>query len=175
MTAPHVTPEFSRPIEIRRIPATGSVEHLHAEAAELPAIAKRLDVQACKSLTARLHVLPWRGGGLRVTGGIKAELTRQSVISLQIFDETSEYEVDRYFVPASQAAPDPDSDDSDDIDVLSGETLDLGEIVLEAVGLDLDPYPRMPDESFSGFSSESTTSDVVKPFADLSSFLKKRK
>lgn len=174
MTA-KVVAEFSRPIEIRRIAPTGSVETLRAEAAELAAIARRLDVAEALSLAARLTIQPWRGGGLKITGAITAELKRQSVISLQDFNETSEYLVERYFLPASQVERTSEDDDSKDVDTLTGETIDLGEIVLESLGLDLEPYPRKPGETFEGFNSESIAPEVVKPFADLSSLLKKGK
>jgi uncharacterized metal-binding protein YceD (DUF177 family) len=156
--------EFTRPIEIDRIPRTGSHEHFAADELECKWIAEILKVPAVHALKVKFHATPWRGGGLKVTGSVTVELTQTSVISLEDFDSTVTYDTERYFAKNL-----PEEDPEADIDVLSGRTIDLAAIAIETVGLELDPYPRKPGEVFAT-SEEPEETVVVKisPFAKLS-------
>jgi uncharacterized metal-binding protein YceD (DUF177 family) len=156
--------EFCRPIEIDRIPRTGSHEHFAADELECKWIAEILKVPAVQSLKVKFHATPWRGGGLKVTGNVTIELTQTSVISLEDFNSTVTYDTERYFAKNL-----PEDDPEADIDVLSGRTIDLAAIAIETIGLELDPYPRKPGEVFAA-SEEPEDAVVVKisPFAKLS-------
>ena len=82
MTAKTTTTEFSRPLQVDRVPRKGSHEHFAADTSECAKLAKRFSLQALHKLSARLFLVPWRGGGLKVTGTIDAELEQTSVVSL---------------------------------------------------------------------------------------------
>lgn len=144
-----VKPEFSRPLQVDRVPAGGSTEKLSADAKELAFLARRLDVPALHDLRALLKVARWRGGGLKITGRIDAEITQTSVISLEEFRHAATFPVELYFLPEGVAST------SDDVGTISGGTIDLGELVAETVALELDPYPRKPGENFVGFDDEA--------------------
>ncbi len=154
--------EFSRPIEIDRIPKSGSFEIISADSGECEALAVRLGVPVIHNVKAKLKVAPWRGGGLHITGDVHVDLTRQSVVSLDDFRMVESYKVDRYFVSGRV-----DEDTDGDIEPLVGRTIDLGEVSAETIGLELDPYPRKPGESFSGFSDDATEDKPENPFANL--------
>ena len=139
-----IAPEFSRPLIVDRVPRKGSHEVFAAEAKELQALAKRFDLVALHSLKSHLLAVPWRGGGLKVTGMVEANLDRVSVVSLELFNAVQKFEIERYFLPPS-ATVDPVLDDADPI--VDG-IVDLGELVSEGLGLELDPYPRQPGEEF---------------------------
>lgn len=146
MKQPHrIAPEFQRPLIVDRVPRKGSHEVFAAEAPELAALAKRFDLVALHSLKARLLALPWRGGGLKVTGHVEANLDQVSVVSLEAFNAVQEFEVERFYLPPS-ATVDPVLDEADPI--VDG-VVDLGELVSETLGLELDPYPRQPGEEFA--------------------------
>ena len=132
-----------------RVPRKGSHEVFAAEPQELHALAKRFDLVALHGLKAHLVATPWRGGGLKVTGSVEANLDRVSVVSLETFNAVQKFEVERYFLPPT-ATIDPELDDADPI--VDG-LVDLGELVSETLGLELDPYPRQPGEQFAGFET----------------------
>lgn len=160
-----VTIEFSRPIEAARVPAGGSHEKISADQKECAALAKRLKVPALHALSAHLQVKPWRGGGLKVTGSATADLEQVSVISLETFRSSQTFEVERYFMPRIPE----DASSEEDIDPMPGGVIDIGEIVAEAVALDLDPYPRKPDEVFETRIEDisSPEGENVSPFRQL--------
>ena len=142
---PRIVPEFSRPLIVDRVPRKGSHEVFAAEVPELVALAKRFDLVALHSLKARLLAVPWRGGGLKVTGSVEANLNQISVVSLEVFNSVQKFEVERFFLPPSVTV-DPVLDEADPI--VDG-LVDLGELVSETLGLELDPYPRQPGEEFA--------------------------
>jgi uncharacterized metal-binding protein YceD (DUF177 family) len=155
-------PEFSRPLEVARVPAKGSFEHMTADARECAGLAQRMKVQAVHAFKARLHVMPWRGGGLKVTGEVEADIEQLSVVSLEPFRSTVTFDVERYFTsrPVSE---------EDEADPIEHGIVDLGEVAAETFALELDPYPRRPDEAFAGFESVEEPEPKVSPFAALAS------
>ena len=137
-------PELSRPLIVERVSRKGSHEHVVAEAAELAALAQRFAIPALHSLDARFLAMAWRGGGLKVTGTIVVDMEQVSVVSLELIRKTETYQVLRYFLPP-RLLVDAVEDDADPIE--NGE-IDLGEIAAETLGLELDAYPRKPDEAY---------------------------
>jgi hypothetical protein len=156
--------EFSRPLEVARVPQGGCTEALDATPEECAALARRMGVETLRSYSGKLHVQPWRGGGLHVTGTMTADLDRTSVISLKTFATTQVIAIDRYFVPPGAA-----SSGEDDADPIEAGLVDLGEVAAEALALDLDPYPRQPGESFD--PPREVAPDSSSPFANLSKLL----
>jgi len=136
--------EFSRPLLVDRVPRKGSHEHLIADAAECEKLAARFAIPKLHKLSARLFMVPWRGGGMKVTGTVEADYELRSVVSLELFSSHGKFEVERYFLPAEKL----DENIEDDADPISNGILDLGEIVAETLGLEIDPYPRKPGETF---------------------------
>jgi uncharacterized metal-binding protein YceD (DUF177 family) len=158
-------PEFSRPLEVARIPAGGSTEKIAATAEECMRLAKRLDLPAIHALRAELHAKPWRGGGLKVTGELSADLEQVSVISLEAFRQEVRMPVERYFL---SEPPGEDDGEADDIDAIIAGHIDLGEVVAETLALELDPYPRKPGETFSS-KDEAEEETENRAFARLKS------
>lgn len=138
------TPEFSRPLSIERVPRKGSHEFVEADKEERERLAKRLSVPELHSFSARFFVVPWRGGGVKVTGTVEADVDQVSVVSVETFRQREKFEVIRFFIP--EGTPN-DALEGDADPITSGE-VDLGEIAAETLGLELDPYPRKPGEVF---------------------------
>lgn len=160
---PHI--EFSRPLQVDRVPKLGSTEKLAAEPEELKALAKRLKIPALHALSAEIRATPWRGGGMKLEGHITADLEQVSVISLEAFRETVSVPLARYFLPHGAVV---DNDQEDDADPIENGWIDLGEVVTETLALDLDPYPRRPGEAFPGHVEEDpATAKAPNPFAVL--------
>ena len=159
-----MSPEFSRPLTVDRVPRGGSYEKIAAEARECLALAKRLDVPALHSLTAEMRATPWRGGGLKVAGSLKADLDRVSIINLEPFRQQVEFPILRYFMPVAVAATAEEAE----IDPIVEGHVDLGEVVAETLALELDPYPRRPGESFADATDEPRAAPAnPSPFAAL--------
>jgi Large ribosomal RNA subunit accumulation protein YceD len=152
--------EFSRPIEMARIPKLGSHEKLSANAKECSAMAKRLGVPMLYSLSAELKVKPWRGGGLKVAGQLKADLDQQSVVSLETFRSSVNYDIERYFLNAPRGE---ELESDEDIDPIENGVIDLGEVVAETLALELDPYPRKSGEEFETVGIEENVVEPEKP------------
>lgn len=157
--------EFSRPLQVDRVPKAGSTEKISAEPEELKALARRMKVPALHSLSAELRATPWRGGGLKLEGHVTADVEQLSVISLEAFRETVSVPVARYFLPPGAVV---ENEEEDDADPIENGWIDLGEVVAEAVALDLDPYPRKPGEAFPGHTEDDRAADrAPSPFAVL--------
>ncbi len=152
-------PEFSRPIEVARVSPLGSHEKISADPKECEALTGRLQVPAVHAVSAKLLVKPWRGGGFKVTGDVEAEIDQESVISLEVFRSIVRFPVERYFLTHAGG-------DDDEIDVIENGLIDLGEIATETLGLELDPYPRKPGETFTPAAEEAAA-----PVAKISPFV----
>jgi hypothetical protein len=147
--------EFSRPLQVDRVPKLGSTEKLSAEPAELQALAKRFKIPVLHSLSAEIRATPWRGGGMKLEGHITADLEQVSVISLEAFRETVSVPLARYFLPHGAVVDNQQEDDADPID---NGWIDLG----------LDPYPRKPGEAFPGHvEDDGAEAKAPSPFAVL--------
>ena len=155
-------PEFSRPLPVDRIPREGCEEHIAAEAHECVALAKRLGIPAVHSVRADLRAEPWRGGGIKLTGTVASDLDQVSVVSLNPFRHRVEYPVTRFFLPEAVAVVEEESE----ADPIVAGHIDLGEIAAETLALELDPYPRLPDEAFE--SADEADAGTASPFAALS-------
>ena len=159
------TVEFSRPLQVDRVPKLGSTEKLAAEPQELKALAKRFKIPALHALSAEIRATPWRGGGMKLEGHITADLEQVSVISLEAFREEVSVPLTRYFLPQGAIVENEEEDDADPID---NGWIDLGEVVAETLALDLDPYPRKPGEAFPGHIEDDGAVDKApSPFAVL--------
>ena len=157
--------EFSRPLQVDRVPKLGSTEKLAAEPEELKALARRLKIPALHALSAEIRATPWRGGGMKLEGHITADLEQVSVISLEPYRETVSVPLARYFLPHGAVV---DNEQEDDADPIENGWIDLGEVVTETLALDLDPYPRRPGEAFPGHvEDDGATAKAASPFAIL--------
>ena len=153
--------EFSRPLEVARVPRLGATEKIIADANELVLLANRLKVPVIHSLSAELRAKPWRGGGLKITGEVRLDVEQLSVISLEQFRDTKTIEVERYFL----AKIPQDATEEEEIDPILNGIVDLGELVAETLALELDLYPRKPGEEFG--EKEIPPVEKLNPFAVL--------
>ena len=155
--------EFSRPLQVDRVPALGCHERLAAGEKECAALAKRFDIPRIHSLGGLLKVVPWRGGGLKITGTLNARVDQVSIISLETFTSDLEFAIERYFLSPRAGQPTAE----EDVDVIENGSVDLGEILAESMALELDPYPRREGEVFNDLE-ELPESAKVSPFTSLS-------
>lgn len=139
--------EFSREIEIARVPVGGRPFAIAAEASERVALARRLGLERIDRLRAEGTLLRTPGEPLLVLEGrLEAEVTQRCVVTLEPVASRLEVELHRIF--ALGRAPQEDEIVVDPLreepEPLEGEVLDLGEIAAEELALAVDPYPRAP-------------------------------
>jgi uncharacterized metal-binding protein YceD (DUF177 family) len=169
-----MAPEFSRPLAVERIASTGTELTIEASAEEREALARRFDIPAVHAFSATFVATPWRRGGVQVRGQFAAEVEQVSVVSLEPFTAQVGEPVVRYFQAETGPGHQPDvlsveSLEDEEPDVISGGSIDLGEIAAESLALALDPYPRKPGEAFepeTAQAAEERRQD--SPFAVLS-------
>lgn len=165
-------PEFSRLLQVERIPAGGTEEVIEALPEERDALARRFKLPAILSLSARFTAIPWRRGGVEIRGEIEAQVEQVSVVSLETFAARVSEPVVRYYQAENAPGHRPgvlgvESLD-DEPDVISGGAIDLGELAAETLALALDPYPRKPGEVFVLDGGDAAEDRAESPFGVLS-------
>lgn len=169
----HLPLEFSRPLDVTRVPAQGCTEKISAEAEECAALAVRFGLPAIHGLAAELQISRWRGEGLKIKGRFTLDLEQTCVVSLDIFRSTLTDTFESYFLPAKAASG------ADDVAIEEGDAqpfengiIDMGEAVAEAAALALDPYPKKPGVTFADMVDDGGASPDEparsNPFAGLS-------
>jgi uncharacterized metal-binding protein YceD (DUF177 family) len=169
-----MTPEFSRLIAVDRVPPEGLIEKIEANEDERSSLARRFGLLAIRELTAVLELAPWRRGGIKVMGRFDSRVEQTCVVTLDPFEARISEDMTRYFLGQNAPGPTPvvhsvESLGEDEPDVISGNSIDLGELVAESLGLALDPYPRKPGVEFSASAVEDTGNLARHPFAALQS------
>ena len=144
--------EFSRPVVIEPWPEGGVDVALSADPAERRALARRFDLLELEALraTGRLerHAA---SGDIRFEGWLEAALVQACVLSLEPVPASLREPIERRWrrvdglSRAAPAGPEIWRPDDDEVELVTGRTLDLGEMVAEELALALDPYPRAAD------------------------------
>jgi hypothetical protein len=122
-------PEFSRRQLLTEPPQAGVEEVLEATPAECAALAERFGIEALHHFSARFTRKPYPGGGLLLSGRIKAETVQLCVVSL---DPVIEH-LDKPFtlvVLAPEDQPSEDPDGPDEIETDATGHFDLGEALV---------------------------------------------
>ncbi|HEX2525538.1 MAG TPA: DUF177 domain-containing protein [Geminicoccus sp.] len=161
--------EFERRQKVDRVTATPLVVHLHAEPEERRAIAKRLELQDVAKLEADCELdRPVHGDSVRLKGKLTAQVTQTCVVTLEPIPVELTAEFERLYVPGWKPEMEGDEEAVDaeapDMEPLEGDSIDLGEAVVEELSLALDPYPRLPGVEVD----EDGEADRPNPFQALS-------
>ena len=169
-------PEFSRPLETSDLEdGDEGNRHLVADDDERAALRQRFDLLSLDSLEADLR---YRRDGriVEVAGRLRGELTQTCVVSLEPMATTVDEQFVRRFDPDMAPVEDDELDltvddllDETVCDPLIDDTIDLGEVVAEQLGLAIDPYPRKEgaqiDPRYAASAPEDD--DESNPFAVL--------
>jgi len=165
---------LSHPLRVETITLRPVAVEVQAAEAELPAIARHLDVASVEALGGA-YLLSRNGERLKLEGKITAALHQVCIVTLEPFSVALAVPVKLDFAPQAEPAASADADKGKiDIEVLLNEDdppeaivdgmIDLGAITLEFLALALDPYPRKPGASFAEVAPEPA---VESPFAAL--------
>ena len=167
-------PEFSRLVEAADLDDRETVFDIDAGANERDALARRFDLTALESLTARVRLTSVEGTPfVRLRAEMRADVVQSCVVTLQPVRTHIEATFERTFGPPGGEGMPKHLDLSPESDVppepLTGGSVDIGKAVTEQLALELDPFPRAPGARFEGFvgSRRESCDDEGGPFAGL--------
>lgn len=169
-------PPFSHPVEVAAIPRGGLNVRLEVDEAARERIARDIHIAAIPALSARLHLTPIPGGGVRVTGELQARVVQVCVVTLELFESPVREEIEVEFAEADAVEAD-DVSPGDEIEITDLDApdpivdgrIDLGAVTAEFLALALDPYPRKPD---ARLDFEEPDPQAASPFAALRALAK---
>ncbi len=126
-----------------------------ASTSECKKLAEDLELLEIKSLHVGLRMVTEDDGvTIHLSGLIEADLVQACVVSLDPVASRIEAALERIY--SAQEKPD-DGDDiiieldaAEPIEPLSGDTIDVGQAIVEQLALEIDPFPRAPGVAFSG-------------------------
>jgi uncharacterized metal-binding protein YceD (DUF177 family) len=148
---------FRRLYDVTRLPAGGDEETIEATPEERDVLAARFEIDALDSLTARLKIARATAGSIKVTGEAKAIVEQTCVLTLQRFATTLAIAIEEVFRAVRGGGGRVDgieTFDDDDAPLISGQSIDLGELVAQELGMAIDPYPKAPGARFEASDGE---------------------
>lgn len=177
MTTTPPVPEFSVRVIVAELDGEPRDYSIAADESERKALAKRFDLLALDRLEADVTVSPRRGSDIvGVTGRFEADVVQACVVTLEPVPATVTGDFDRTFASPHLCALDHvveiDPDREDPPDPITDGSIDIGEVVAEHMGLELEPFPRAPGAEFEstqngGEGAAGATDTKPNPFAIL--------
>jgi hypothetical protein len=162
------------PVRLVDVPPSGlNIRRRDLSAEDLAAFARFIGVEAMTTLDVELHVKPYRGDGLAVSGRVRAAVVQTCIVTLEPMTNGIDEEVEATFRPEEKLKAHLVHDEEDGLsidasvaadDPLVGGVIDTAAIAAEFLALGVDPYPRKPDSRFDAPSAGAEAS----PFAGLS-------
>jgi uncharacterized metal-binding protein YceD (DUF177 family) len=178
-------PEFSRPVDVESLGAPAATRlDIHAAAGERANLARRFGLVQLDSLAATVSLARNLAGDISLSGQFKAEVVQTCVVTLEPVRAMIEARFARVFSPSAQSGAetfdeiflDPEADEP--LEPLEGGFVDVGEVVAEALGLEIDPFPRAPGAVFAAGSPEPSEAaknpEKSGPFAVLAKLRQRR-
>jgi len=142
--------EIERIVDLDRMGAGGAAVDIVASEGERVALAKRFGFLALPALSARVTVDRRPGDQVVVEGRLRGRVVQACVLTLDPVTQDLDDTFRIVFKKDHRDERDPESGESvlsaqvDAPEPLSGNLLDVGEIVAEQLSLVADPYPRRP-------------------------------
>jgi uncharacterized metal-binding protein YceD (DUF177 family) len=132
---------------------------LKATLEERAIIQKRLNIISIENIEAKLQLR--RKELIFLKGTIQADITVECVRTLIAFEQHIKIKVDEAFLSPTGVTA---TRLSEEVEPLEEETLNIGEIVIQLISLNLDPYPVAPDTLPLDYQEEKPS---VSPFEAL--------
>jgi uncharacterized metal-binding protein YceD (DUF177 family) len=146
--------EFSRPVEISRLPDAPTAMAVEASAAECAALSRRFSLLALERLTAELK-LEWIAAHLiRLDATLSADIVQECVVTLEpVPSRVEERFVLLYGAPAEAREVMLNHEEEVFEPIVDGR-IDLGEAVAQQLSLAIDPFPRAPFAALAQWSKK---------------------
>jgi uncharacterized metal-binding protein YceD (DUF177 family) len=137
-------PEFSRPVSVSRLPPGGRFK-VEATPREREALARRFDLVALDRLVGEVRLTRLANAAVRLEGTLDADVVQSCVVTLDPVPANVADEFAVVYTPELDAAREVElTGEEEAIELLHGDTIDIGEAVAQQLSLALDPYPRAP-------------------------------
>jgi uncharacterized metal-binding protein YceD (DUF177 family) len=172
--------EIERIVDLDRLGANGTAVEIVASDGERAALAKRFGFLGLPAFTARVTVDRRIGGQVVVEGRLRGKIVQACVLTLDPVTQELDDTFRLVFKKDLADERDPESGEAvlsahvDSPEPLSGNLLDVGEIVAEQLSLMAEPYPRRPGAKLEdvlprprGGGRKGPTEQRRHPFAGL--------
>lgn len=140
--------EFSRIVDLNSFKNKPLFLSLHADQSELSNLAKRFKLVSISALSANIS-MSWLDVGniLLAEGSFSASVSQRCVVTLEPVEEELNEKINLTF--AREPAKPIEIIELDDAELLTGDVIDIGEVIAEELSLSLSPYPRIPNLDIS--------------------------
>ena len=172
--------EIERIVDLDRMGTNGTAVDIVASEGERAALAKRFGFLGLPAFTARVTVDRRIGGQVVVEGRLRGKIVQACVLTLDPVNQELDDAFRVVFKKDLADERDPESGEAvlsahvDSPEPLSGNLLDVGEIVAEQLSLLAEPYPRRPGAKLEdvlprprGGGRKGSTEQRRHPFAGL--------
>src|SRR5882757_2349477 len=142
--------EIERAVDLDRMGTAGTALDIVASDGERAALAKRFGFLSLPAFSARVTVDSRPGGQIVVEGRLRGRIVQACVLTLDPVTQDLDDAFRIVFKADMADDRDPESGEAvlnsqaDAPEPLTGNMLDVGEIVAEQLSLVADPYPRRP-------------------------------
>ena len=142
--------EIERIVDLERMGVGGAALEIAASEGERVALAKRFGFLGLPAFSARVTVDRRTGGQVVVEGRLRGKIVQACILTLEPVTQDLDETFRIVFRQDAQDERDPESGEAvlsaqaDAPEPLTGNLLDVGEIVAEQLSLAADPYPRRP-------------------------------
>lgn len=172
-----MTAELEWDHAVEDIGDAGITAEREASVAECEAVARALELVACRRLAARYKITPRGDGRYRLSGALQAEVTQTCVVSLEPVVNTVEESFAADFWP-EEDLPEPSGGELDIEDEVEPEpivngVIPAGRIVFECLAAALDPFPRKPGATLD-WQAPPAPAGGESPFAVLARIKEKK-
>jgi len=140
--------ELERVVDLDRMGPSGAALEIAPSDSERAALAKRFGFLGLPAFSARVTVDRLVGGQIVVEGRLRGRIVQACVLTLDPVNQDLDEAFRIVFKPDMADDRDPESGEAvlnsqaDAPEPLTGNMLDIGEIVAEQLSLAADPYPR---------------------------------
>lgn len=176
---PTNTPEFVRIANVADLTVAKTTIKFKATPDELKALTKRLLIDGLKSLKGQAIVQILPNDNVLAEVSFKAEIEQHCGVTLEPIatDISAEYtttyskEIDEEWGLDEEESQDQD-EHIDPVEPIIEGKIDLGEMCIEQLALEIDPFPRVQGATFDGYSAlpkglDASAFEKKNPFAAL--------
>ena len=138
--------EFTKILQTELLGDSAKHVRLEANSDERAALADRFELRAVESLVGNLIIERIKGSELiRVRGRMSAEISQACVVSGKIVVSPIEERVNERFGQSNKTGFEVElSVEEDPPEQIENGEIDLGETIVQYLGVAIDPYPRAP-------------------------------
>lgn len=150
VTEKTIKSEIERMVDLEKLGNSGTALEITTTEGERAALAKRFGFLSLPAFSARVAVDRRPGGQIVVEGRLKGRIVQACILSLDPVTQELDDAFRLVFAENVTEERDPESGEAllnsqgDAPEPLTGNMLDVGEIVAEQLSLTADPYPRRP-------------------------------